>query len=143
MYSVFFKWHFQIIFFFYQIAKIFILIFVVQCIGNLYIFPLISTSNIDNVNKLSLILKIISQSNIMILLIKTIASVLNVSTDIIPNIRDHFFSYLTDFSYFPLKIVFQSCCTRSEQVKNERGCRWFHLFFIDFSYFIFQPGSSL
>jgi hypothetical protein len=49
---------------------------------------LISTSNIENVNKLYLILKIISQSNIMILLIKTITSVLNVSTDIIPNIRD-------------------------------------------------------
>ena len=54
-----------------------------------------------------------------------------------------FFSYLTNFSYFPLKIVFQKLqdtITWSEQVKNghfERGRRWFQLFFIDFSYFIF------
>ena len=41
---------------------------------------------------------------------------------------------------------FESCWTQSEQVKNdhcERRCRWFHLFFIDFSYFIFLPGSYL
>jgi hypothetical protein len=40
------------------------------------------------------------------------------------------FSYLTDFNYFPLKIVFWKS-ELSEQVKNvhfERWCRWFILF---------------
>jgi hypothetical protein len=44
------------------------------------------------------------------------------------------FSYLTDFNYFPLKIVFWKS-ELSEQVKNvhfERGCRWFQLVFDDF-----------
>ena len=52
-----------------------------------------------------------------------------------------YFSYLTDFSHFPLKIV-----TQSEQVKNglfERGCRLFQLFFIDFQlcYFLTRTLS--
>jgi len=49
------------------------------------------------------------------------------------------FSYLTDFNYFPLKIVFCKS-EQSEHVKNvhfERGCRWFQLVFDDFIYFIF------
>ena len=51
-----------------------------------------------------------------------------------------FFTYLTDFNYFPLKKIFESCRTWSEQVKNGpfgRGCRLFQLFFIDFQIFYF------
>jgi hypothetical protein len=49
-----------------------------------------------------------------------------------------FVSYLTDFSYFPLSEIAESCRTQSEQVKNvKRGCRWFQLFFIDFQLFYF------
>jgi len=40
----------------------------------------------------------------------------------------------------------KNCRTQSEQVKNdlfERGCRWFQLFTLIFSCFIFYPESSL
>ena len=39
-----------------------------------------------------------------------------------------FVSYLTDFSYFPLEKIVESCWKQLEQVKNgpfERGCRCF------------------
>jgi hypothetical protein len=45
-----------------------------------------------------------------------------------------FFSYLTDFSYFPLKQKFWNCRMQSEQVKNdlvervEDGFSYFHWF---------------
>jgi hypothetical protein len=48
--------------------------------------------------------------------------------------RDNFFQLFSSEKCFP-KVAGQS-----EQVKNdhfERGCRWFQLFVIDFSYFIF------
>jgi len=41
---------------------------------------------------------------------------------------------------FKRKLFSESCWTWSEWVKSdhfERECRWFQLFFIDFSYFIF------
>jgi hypothetical protein len=41
------------------------------------------------------------------------------------------FSYLTDFSYFPLKLFSESCWTWSEQVKNDhfdRGVDGFSYF---------------
>jgi hypothetical protein len=47
-----------------------------------------------------------------------------------------FFSYLTDFSYFPLKQKFWNCRMQSEQVKNdlvervEDGFSYFHWFSI-------------
>ena len=62
---------------------------------------------------------------------------------------EFFFSYLTDFSYFPLE---RNCrkllntvrtgqkWTQSEQITNgpfERWCRWLQLFFIDFQLFYF------
>ena len=50
--------------------------------------------------------------------------------------RNDFFSYLTDFSYFPLKLFSENCWTRSVLVKNDHFER-FQLFFIYFSYFIF------
>jgi hypothetical protein len=61
---------------------------------------------------------------------------------------DFFLSYLRNWfqSVFLWKCISIICWTCSEEVKNghiERGCRWFQLFFIDFSYFIFEPGSSL
>ena len=49
------------------------------------------------------------------------------------------FSYLTDFSDFPLKYKLEYCSTWL-QVTNgdfESGCRWFNLFFIDFQVFYF------
>ena len=70
-------------------------------IGNLNVFSWILPSHIVNINKL----KIISQcdaKHITLLLIKTIMSVLKISTYIITSIAIFFFSYLTDFSYFPL-----------------------------------------
>ena len=61
--------------------------------------------------------------------------------------RDDFFQFSTDFSYFHLKFVFRKLLdTGQEQVKIdhfERGCTWFQLFFIDFSYFTFKPRSYL
>ena len=48
--------------------------------------------------------------------------------------------FFTDFNYFPLKIVFPRVTGHGQNRSNdhfERGCRWFQLFFIDFSYFIF------
>ena len=63
-----------------------------------------------------------------------------------------FFSYLTDFSYFPLEkncwklpdTVKTGQWTQSEQVNGhsqnrsfKRGCRWLQLFFIDFQLFYF------
>ena len=50
------------------------------------------------------------------------------------------FNYSTDFSYFPLKTVSRRLLDTVRTGKNdhfERGCKWFQLFFIDFSYFIF------
>jgi hypothetical protein len=44
----------------------------------------------------------------------------------------------TDFSYFPLKQKF--CRIQSEQVFKMtllKGCRWFQIFSLIFSYFIF------
>ena len=41
-----------------------------------------------------------------------------------------FFSYLTDFSYFPLK---RNCRKMEDTFRTfEMECRWFQLFFIDF-----------
>ena len=57
-----------------------------------------------------------------------------------------FFSFLTDFSYSPLKKKSESCRTWSEQVKNilfERYCRRFQLFSFISSYFISKSESSL
>jgi hypothetical protein len=50
------------------------------------------------------------------------------------------------FSSIAKKRNSKNCRTRSEQVKNdlfERGCRWFQLFSLIFSCFIFYPESSL
>jgi hypothetical protein len=50
------------------------------------------------------------------------------------------FSYLTDFSYFPLERNCQKLLDTVQVKKNgpfERGCRWFKLFFIDFQLFYF------
>ena len=60
--------------------------------GNLDIFLWISLGDIANTNKLTLILKFIGQcdvKHIMMKPIKTIPSVLKVSTDIITSIADH------------------------------------------------------
>ena len=66
---------------------------VYDIIGNLYTFPLISLSHIVSINRLTLILKIISQcdvKHIMTFPIKRITSVLKVETDM-----HHCSSYLT------------------------------------------------
>jgi hypothetical protein len=52
-----------------------------------------------------------------------------------------FFSYLTNFSYFPLNFFPKNYRMYSDQVKNwplKRGCRCFQLFFIDFQLFYFR-----
>ena len=53
-----------------------------------------------------------------------------------------FFGYLTNFTYFPLKIVFWKLLDMVRTGKKndhfERECRWFQLFFIAFSYFFFN-----
>ena len=54
--------------------------------------------------------------------------------------RDDFFSYLTDFSYFPLIKIFRKLQDTVRTVKKgpvEKRCRWRQLFFIDFKSFYF------
>ena len=56
------------------------------------------------------------------------------------------FSNLTDFSYFSVKKKFRKLQDTVRTGQNdlvERGCRWFQLFSLIFSYFIFYPESSL
>jgi hypothetical protein len=48
--------------------------------------------------------------------------------------------FLLISAIFLWREIGETCCTQSEQVKNgpfERGCKWFHLVFIDFELFYF------